>query len=267
MRLRGFGGLEVLDGDRSVEIGGPKQRAVLAALLVDLGQPVSADRLVDRVWGDDPPDRAEGSLQAYISNLRRALEPDRKPREPARLLVTRAAGYALMAARDDVDLAHFEDLAGSGHRALDAADLRAATAQLDAALALWDRGAPLPEFAGEPWCDETATRLVQLRVQALQDRFDAGLQLGEHAALVPRIEAAVASEPYHEPLRAQLALALYRAGRQRDALAALHDARRSLVEDVGVEPGAALKKLEADILEQSPALDVAPVAPAPRRAT
>ena len=249
-----FGGLVADRGGTVVELGGRKQRSVLAALLLELGRPVSASRLEQHVWGDEPPANPETSLQAYISNLRRALEPDRKPREPARLLVTQPAGYAVLVPAEQVDAARFELLARHGLDALRRGDASQAASHLEGALALWT-GPVLPELAGHAIVDESANRFDGLRAQVLEHRFEAGLELGEHDALLPRIEAAVAEHPYRERLRAQLAVALYGSGRQRDALASLDDARRVLV-DVGLAPGTELRHLEARILEQDPALDL-----------
>ncbi|HMG44254.1 MAG TPA: BTAD domain-containing putative transcriptional regulator [Acidimicrobiales bacterium] len=249
-----LGGLAVTDGGRPVDLGGRKQRAVLAALLLDVGRPVSPERLHAFVWGDALPANPETSLQAFVSNLRRALEPGRKPREAARTLVTRPAGYALLAARTDVDATRFEDLVAAGHAALAAGDAAGAARILDDALAVWT-GPPVPELAGEPAVVVATGRLEGRRAQALEDRFDAGLALSDHRVLVPRLEAAVAEQPFRERLRAQLALALYRCGRQREALAALAAARAALVEEVGVDPGPELQRLEADILAQAATLD------------
>jgi DNA-binding SARP family transcriptional activator len=258
MRFRILGSLDVRDDTgRALDLGGPKQRAVLASLLVAQGRPVSVDRLTEQVWADEPPANPETSLQAYVSNLRRSLEPDRKPREAPRLLVTRPAGYALLADRAAVDATAFEDEVGAGRDALAAGDAAGGRELLQRALDRW-AGPPLPELAGAGWVDEATSWLTGLYRQALDARFDAGLRLGEHAELMPRIERAVAEHPYNERLRAQHALALYRSGRQRDALAALDAARAVLREEVGVDPGPELRRLEADILAQSPALDLAP---------
>jgi DNA-binding SARP family transcriptional activator len=266
MRFRILGGLEVRDAaGRLVDLGGPKQRAVLAALLVAQGRPVSAAQLTDQVWGDDPPANPETSLQAYVSNLRRALEPDRKPREPARLLVTHAAGYALLAERADVDLTAFEDDVRAGRAALAQGDVAGARATLVAALERHS-GPPLPELAGLPWVDEVASWVAALHRQALDARVEAGLLLAEHAELVPVLERAIVEHPYEERLRTHLALALYRGGRQRDALDTLASARRVLLDEVGVDLGPEARRLEQDILEQSPALDLSREVPRPGRA-
>lgn len=267
-----LGGLAVQADGRPLELGGPKQRAVLAALVCEVGRPVPVSTLVERVWSDEVPPRADASLQAYVSNLRRVLEPGRRPREAAQVLVTRPTGYVLLAGRDVVDATRLEDLATAGGELLRRGDPAAAAEALDRALASWT-GRLLPELAGTPWVDDAAARLDRLRAQALEDRFDAGLALGAGAELVPALEAAVADDPYRERWWGQLAVALYRAGRQREALERLQDARRALVEDVGIEPGPELVAIEAAVLAHDPVLTVAgpavptrPTAPKPGRA-
>lgn len=253
IEYRLFGGLDVRVGDQVLDVGGPKQRAVLAALLVDPGRALAPASLIDRVWPHEAPERADASLQAYVSNLRRVLEPTRRPREPAQVLVTRAAGYALIAERDTVDVTRFEDLSTEGQKLLRAGDPVAAATVLDRALACW-RGRLLPELAGAGWVDEASRRLEGTRALVLEERFDAGLALGQGAELVPQIEAAITDDPYRERWRAQLAIALYRAGRQREALQSLDAARRALVDDVGIDPGPELRAVEAAILAHDPSL-------------
>ena len=213
LRCRVLGGLAVDVGGRPADLGGPKQRAVLATLLAAPGRAVSIERMVDQVWGDDPPERAETSLQAYVSNLRRVLEPDRRPREPPQVLVTRPAGYALVVDPRDVDLTRLEELATEGHARLRDDDPEGAIAALDEALALW-QGPPLPELAGTPWVDALSARLTQVHLEAIEDRVEAALALGESGRLVADIEAAIDEHPFRERLRGQLALALYRSGRR-----------------------------------------------------
>jgi len=185
-----FGGLVVRDGGAEVDLGGHKPRAVLAALLLEAGRPIPADRLIDLVWGDDAPTRAATSLQAYASNLRRALEPGRRPREEPTVLVTRPTGYVVEIPRAAVDVLRFEDLAAQGHGALGPGTVEAArraTPPLDEALNLVT-GPLLPELAHEPWVVDAAARLARGRAQAMEDRVTAGLLLGEHAAVVPMLE-------------------------------------------------------------------------------
>jgi hypothetical protein len=164
-----------------------------------------------------------------------------------------------------VDATAFEDRVRAGRAALAAGDAATARQELSAALALWT-GPPLPELAGTGWVDEATAWLEGVRRQALEASFEAGLALGEHAELVPDLQRAIVEHPFHERLHAQLALALYRSGRQRDALDVLARARTVLRDEVGIEPGIELKRLEADILDQAPALDLAPSpVPAPAR--
>lgn len=255
VQFRILGGLTADIDGRRVDLGGPKQRAVLAALLLHLGRPVSTTRLQDQVWGDAPPANPEASLQAYVSNLRRALEPERRPRQPARLLVTHAGGYALLAARDHLDSARFDDLVTAGLGSLQGGDHARAADELRAALDLWT-GDPLPELAELPWVVDAVHHLGRRRADAVEGLTDARLGLGEHRTLVPELQQAAADEPFRERRWAQLALAQYRSGLQRDALATLSRARTTLLEEVGVDPGPELRRLETAILEQAPSLDL-----------
>lgn len=258
-RYRLLGGLAVEGADGRVpDLGGRKQRAVLAALLLDLDRAVPADRLIDQVWGGDAPARAAASLQAYVSKLRRQLEPRRPDGAGHAVLVTEPGGYRLAADRDAVDLARFDDLRLEAAAALAAGDAATAAERYDGALAL--HGPLLPELAGESWVADAAARLEAAHADVLDGAFEAKLALGLARELVGGLEAAVAAHPFHERLRGQLAVALYRAGRQTDALRSLADARRVLADEIGVEPGPELRQLEADILAQAPHLD-APLRP------
>ncbi|MDQ2677410.1 MAG: AAA family ATPase [Actinomycetota bacterium] len=256
-----------LSADRSgvpVELGGPKQRLVLALLLLAEGAPVGTARLVDGVWGEDVPDRAESSLQAYVSNLRKVLEPDRAPRTPPTVLVTRPGGYALEIDRTQCDVTRFVDLTSVGidHQRLGrSAD---AVLALGEATSIWRP--LLPEFADVAAIEATSRRIEALAVEAHVHLFAARLDLGESSSLVADLRGALEDTPLDERLWAHLSLALYRSGRQTDALRALGEARRILGEEVGVEPGPALRTLEADILEQSPSLIWVPVPPVARDA-
>ncbi len=247
------------------DLGGRKQRAVLAALLLDLDRAVPADRLIDQVWGDDPPARAEASLQAYVSKLRRQLEPERPSGSGHAVLVTEPGGYRLVAERDDVDVALFDDLRLAGAAAQAAGEHAAAARFYDEALTLHDP--LLPELAGEAWVADACARLDAAYADVLDGAFDAKLALGGGRELVGDLEAAVAAHPFRERLHGHLALALYRAGRQTDALRSLADARRALAEEIGVEPGPDLRRLEADILAQAPHLDAANPRPSRDRPT
>jgi DNA-binding SARP family transcriptional activator/nucleoside-triphosphatase THEP1 len=253
-RYRVLGGL-VVEGDdgRVPDLGGRKQRAVLAALLLELDRAVPADRLIDQVWGGEAPPRAAASLQAYVSKLRRQLEPERPAGAGHEVLVTEPGGYRLAADRAAVDLARFDDLRLDAAAALAAGDAATAAERYDAALAL--DGPLLPELAGEPWVADAAARLEAAHADALDGAFEAKLALGLARELVGALEAAVAAHPFQERLRGHLALALYRAGRQTEALRSLAEARRVLAEQIGVEPGPELRQLEADILAQAPRLE------------
>jgi len=223
------------------KLPGGKPRALLARLLLEPGRVVPVDTLVDDLWRD-PPASAHKVVQVYVSQLRKALGPD--------AIETRAPGYLVRAVADESDLGRFEQLAerarGTGEPAKKAALLREA-------LDLW-RGPALAEFRDEPFAEAAARRLAELRLYALEERIDAQLDLGEHARLVPELEALVEEEPLRERPRGQLMVALYRSGRQAEALASYRDGRALLVEELGIEPGPALQELERAILRHEEAL-------------
>jgi DNA-binding SARP family transcriptional activator len=240
-----LGPLEVRDNGEPVAVGGGKQRVLLALLILRPNEVVSSDRLIDELWHGEPPETARKALQVHVSNLRKALGEDR--------IVTQAPGYRLRLEPGELDLERFEALRSDGN--------------LREALDLW-RGAPLADFADEPFAQAERARLEELRLAAIVQRIEADLALGRHADLVPELERLVADEPLRERLRAQLMLALYRCGRQADALESYQAARRALVDELGIEPGRALQELEQAILRQEPSLDwipplKAPVAPEP----
>jgi len=239
VEFRVLGPLEIADGERRLALGGPKRRAAAALLLLDANRVVPVERLVDGIWGDDPPATAIGSLQNHVLRLRRELG-DR--------LVTRAPGYLLRVEPGELDLDRFRRLVDGAR----SAEPERAAGLLREALALW-RGAPLADLAGEPVA-AAAAHLDDLRLDALERRIDADLALGGHADLVPELEALVAEQPYREHLRAQQLLALYRSGRQADALAAYAVARAALVDELGAEPGAELQDLHHAILRQDASL-------------
>ncbi len=237
--------------DGPVDLPAGKPRALLARLLLDAGRVVSTDTLVAALWDEPTPPSAPKVLQAHISALRKALGAD--------AIQTLAPGYALRGATSD--LARFEELT---ERARDEHDLARRARLLREALALW-RGEPLAEFRREPFSRPAAARLADLRLDALTRRIDAELELGEHARLVRELASLVEEEPLREQPRRQLMTALYRSGRQADALAVYRSGRRLLVEQLGIEPGPALQELERAILRQDPTLarDVRPVARGP----
>ena len=243
LEFRILGPLEVVaNGAGVVPIAAQKQRALLALLLLNANEVVSTDRLVDGLWGASPPKTAVTSLQNSVSQLRKLLGPG--------VLETKTPGYVLRVDDDAVDLSRFERLVAAAR----GADAGRRAALLREALDLW-RGEPLAELAFEPFADMEIRRLGELRLIVLEQRIEAELDLGHHAELVPELEVLVQRHPLRERLRAQLMLALYRAGRQADALQAYADARRALVDELGIEPSPALQQLHAAILRQEARLD------------
>jgi len=256
VEFRVLGPLEAREGDRVLPLGGARQRAVLAVLLTRANEVVSKDRLIDELWGATPPETAANVLQSYVSHLRKVIGPD--------LLLTRAPGYVVQIEADQLDLHRFERLVEEA-RALTDARPDEATRILREALALW-RGPALADFAYEPFAQELIGRLEELRLVALERRIEADLAVGRHADLVGELEGLVTKHPVQERLRAHLMLALYRSGRQAEALAAYQAARRALVDELGIDPGSTLQELEKSILRQDPALDLVSTKPAEARA-
>jgi YVTN family beta-propeller protein len=246
LHFRILGELEAIDGDRALSLGGAKQRAVLAILIVHRGEALTTDRLIDELWGERPPATAAKTLQVYISHVRKILGEG--------VVATRGGGYSLDVPADQVDAERFEQLAARGRDALRDADPDTASKALHEALELW-RGPALADFAYEAFAQREAARLQEARLDALEDRIDADLARGEHASLCSELEALVGEHPTRERLQGQLMLALYRSGRQAEALERYATARRSLQEELGIEPGRALAELQHRILEQDPALD------------
>jgi DNA-binding SARP family transcriptional activator len=228
-----------------------KQRALLAALLLQANQVVTSDRLIDELWGAEPPKTAATALQVHVSQLRKALKADRE------LLLTRAGGYTIALESDQLDLRRFERLASEGERALVDGDPLSALANLRAALDLW-HGPPLADLTYEPFAQVAILRLEELRLAAIEARVEAELALGHHEALIGELESLVREHPFRERLRGQLMLALYRSGRQVDALTTYRTGRRVLVDELGIEPGETLRQLEAAILSQDAALELVP---------
>jgi len=243
--FRILGPLEALRDGAAVQLGGPKQRAVLAILLAHAGETVPAGRLIDRLWDDDPPATSANVLQGYVSALRKALGRD--------AIVTRGAGYAVVVPDGTLDLQLFERHASIGAEALDRGDAQAAAGSFRAALALW-RGPALSDLADEPGAQSIAGRLDELRLAALERRIEADLACGRDAEVVAELSELTAEHPLRERFRALQMLALYRSGRQADALDAYRDARRTLVGELGIEPGPALQELESSILRQDASL-------------
>ena len=257
VQFRLLGPLEAQDGARRVELGRPKQRALLAVLLVHANDVVSLDRLIEELWGDEPPPQAAASLQTYVSNLRRALDPGRPARAPSRVLVSQPPGYRLVVGAGDLDAARFAALAEEGHQLLQARRPAAAARVLREGLALW-RGPALAEVADEAFAQAERNRLEELRVAALEDRVAADLDLGGHAAAVAELEELAGRYRFRERLHGLWMLALYRSGRQAEALQAFAAARRALAEELGIDPGRWLRQLETGILHQDPGLDWTP---------
>ncbi len=248
MEFRILGPLEVLDEGHRVALGGSKQRALLALLLLHRGETLGTERLIDELWGERPPATPTKSVQVHVSRLRKTLAP-----AGSELIVTREYGYELAIDRELVDAERFERLMGEGRDELAGGHAENAAAALEEALSLW-RGRPLDDLAYERFAEGEIARLEQLRLAALEQLIEAKLALGRHAELVAQLETLVAEHPYRERLWGQLMMALYRCERQADALHAYQDARRALVEELGIEPGERLRELERAILAQDPAL-------------
>src|SRR4051812_10643000 len=248
MDYRILGPLEAYDGERALSLGGARQRSVLVLLLLRANEAVTREVIVDQLWGESPPPTAAKVLQNCVSALRKEL-----PNGPEALR-TVGSSYALALGPDELDRDRFERGLANGRAALAAGEADAAADELRSALALW-RGRPLCDFAYEHFAQEEIARLDELYVAAVEERIDADLELGGSEQLVPELEALVARHPLRERLRRQLMLALYRAGRQAEALAAYRDARHTLLGELGIEPTRALQELERAILAQDPALD------------
>jgi DNA-binding SARP family transcriptional activator len=248
LEFRILGPLEVLADGAPVSLPRKKQRALLALLLMRAGEAVSTDELIEELWAGKPPATARDALQNYVSQLRKALGPE--------VIVTRDPGYVLVATAEQTDLGRFERLVAEAR----GEDANARTAKLREAIGLW-RGPPLADLAYESFTGLEVARLEELRESAQADLIDAELELGRHAELVAQLETTIVERPFDERPRAQLMLALYRAGRQADALEAYHQARRTLDEELGLEPGAQLRELEQAILRQDTALEAPLTAP------
>src|SRR3954452_2021551 len=240
MEFRILGPLEVEAEGRLLKLGGAQPRALLALLLLHPNEVVPRERLIDELWDGPPPQTAATAVQVHVSQLRKVLGPG--------AIVTKRPGYLLRADDGDLDLRRFEEAVERSRSAApeEAADL------LTSALALW-RGIPLAELDA-PFARTARARLEEQRLGALEQRIDADLELGRHAKLVPEVEGLVRDHPLRERLRGQLMLALYRSGRQADALAAYQEGRRRLVEELGLEPGEELRRLQRAILEQDGSL-------------
>jgi YVTN family beta-propeller protein len=249
-----LGPLEVSRCGRAVPLGGPRQRAVLALLLLEANRVVSLDRLAEDVWGGHPPDGWVTTVQIYVSHLRQALEPDRVRGAAGEVLVTRNRGYLLRVDDKQLDAARFQDGFAAGRAALEAGRYAEAADTLRTALGLW-RGGVLADLADYAFTRPEAARLEELRLAAVEARIDADLALGRHDALTAELEQLAAEHPLRERMHGQLMLTLYRCGRQADALAAYRRVRGLLAGELGIDPGEPLRRLHASVLAQDPALD------------
>jgi DNA-binding SARP family transcriptional activator/predicted ATPase len=253
IEFRILGPLELSADGGVMPLGSPKQRALLAVLLVHASETVSRDRLIEELWAEAVPASVESALHVYLSRLRRLLDAA----GGGGLLAREAHGYRLQVEQEQLDATRFDRLAGEGGEALAAGRPELAADRLRQALALW-RGPALADLQSERFAITASARLEERRVFALEQRLEADLALGRHGDLISELEALVAEHPYREHLRAHLMLALYRSGRQADALRAYQEARRMLADELGLEPGHELKQLEHGILRQDPALTLEP---------
>jgi DNA-binding SARP family transcriptional activator/tetratricopeptide (TPR) repeat protein len=236
MEFRILGPLEVFEDGRQVDLGGARQRALLAMLLLRANEVVSTDSLIDALWEEEAPETSRKALQGYVSQLRKVLGKER--------LRTRAPGYLVRVEPDELDLARFQRFAASGQPA--------------DALSLW-RGPALAEFGYQRFAQTEIARLEGLRLDCIQDRAEIDLAAGRHSSVVGELEALVKEHPLHEGLRSQLMLALYRSGRQAEALEVFQEGRRALVDELGIDPSRILRELERAILQQDPTLDLEPI--------
>ena len=270
MRVAILGEAEASRDGAAVDLGSRKQRALLAALALHRGRPVPVDTIVDLVWADAPPTALTATLQGYVARLRRALEPGRALRGPSEVLVTRGGGYALALPEADLDSGEFESAVSGAHAVLGTvvlpqpslAEAGPLLEQLQHALGLW-RGTPFAELEDAPAAMAERARLEELRAIALEDRAVAGLALGRHATVAAELEVLTTTHPLRERLWGLRALALARSGRQADALEALREVRELLADELGLEPGADLRRLQTAVLRQDPELEWSGRGPAP----
>ena len=254
MDFRILGPLEVHDGARALALGGTRQRALLALLLLHANEVVANDRLLEELWGAERVDDATKTLQVAVSRLRRALAAGGPPERGGELLVTQPPGYKLCVEAGELDVQRFEAQAQSGREALAFGDAALARERLVGALSLW-RGPPLSDLEYESFAQAEIARLEELRTAALEDRIAADLELGRHADVIAELHELAQRHPLRERVREQLMLALYRSGRQADALEVFMSARAALTGDLGIEPGRELRELQEAILRQDPSLD------------
>jgi DNA-binding SARP family transcriptional activator/Tfp pilus assembly protein PilF len=256
VRFEVLGPLRVRRGETELSLGGLQQRVVLGVLLLHANRPLGRDAIVDAVWGSAAPAYAVNLLQRHVSQLRRALEPGRSGRAASPFLTWTEAGYLLTVPTDGVDLAVFDREIDRGRAARAAGDLLQAAKALNAALCLW-RGPPF-EGLTSPLLDAERDRLAERHVTAIEERLEIDLALGRHSDVVAELRHLIAENPLRERLRGMLMLALYRCGRQGEALAAFHEARRHLCDELGVEPGAQLQRIHQQMLAADPTLEAPP---------
>lgn len=250
VRFAVLGPLAVEVGGKPLAVGGPKQRVVLALLLAEQGHIISVDRLTEALWGETPPDDPRGVIQAHVSNLRRALQPAAQALRVEQIIVTRAPGYAAAVPEDALDIRVFERLTSAARGSVATGDLVRAKAQLGEALSLW-QGGPLADLADEESLRGTIARLERARLTVSTDRIELEMALGNHREILEDLHNLVSANPLDERLRGLLMLAMYRSGRQSEALAVYQEGRRLLVEELGVDPGIDLRELEEKILRQA----------------
>lgn len=252
MEFRVLGPLEVIGPRGAIAIGSARERAILAMLVLNAGTTVSTERLIDEIWGDDPPTSGPHAVAVNVARLRSALG--------AEWLETQPGGYRLRAVGADIDLQRFDALVSEGSRRFAIGDAEAAASSFGAAIALW-RGPALGDLLGGDAGRAERTRLDERRLLAVQSRIDADLARGRHAEVVPDLRRIVAEMPLRETFQARLMLALYRSGRQAEALEVYHSARDALDHDLGVDPGEELEGLQRRILAHDPKLAVPPGSP------
>ncbi|WP_194910006.1 AfsR/SARP family transcriptional regulator, partial [Catenulispora rubra] len=262
VRFRALGPIEATVADRPVDLGAPKQRALAALLVSRVGQPVAVDLILDTLWADHPPASPMASLQAYVANLRRLLEPDRPPRAPATVLRTSARGYLLDGGVVDVDVSRFTEHATAGWQAWDRDDPKRALREFEAALALW-RGQAYEDVAGALGVAPDVARLEELQLAVFEMRCAALLAVGAHARAVAELGAFMKAHPLREYGCELLSRALYRSGRQAEALDVLRTIEAQLTEELGLDPSPNLQQLKVEILNQAPTLDWRPTAAEP----
>jgi DNA-binding SARP family transcriptional activator len=254
VEIRVLGPIEAVVAGRLVDLGAPKQRALLVLLVSKVGQPVAVDEIVEVLWTGKPPPSAITSLQAYVANLRRVLEPDRAPRTPARVLRTFGRGYLLDNRVVEVDIHRFSERAMAGWQALERGESQQALTEFEAGSTLW-RGQAYTEVADTTYVKPEAARLEELRLSVIERRCAALLDVGAHEMAAAELEAFTRAHPLREYGCELLSLALYRAGRQADALVVLRTNRKRLAEELGIDPRPTLQHLENEILNHAPQLD------------